>query len=143
MMEKFVTIRNGILENGWSVNKLIANMPDGRYLLRIEKKNKRSNNQNNYYWACVVQLVFEGLRDAGYNEVEDATDAHEILKNLFLKKQIANNDGLMIEKIGTTTKLTTIEFNEYLEKIYQWASEYLSVYIPPPNQQSHLYKIDH
>lgn len=75
----------------------------------------------------------------GWNEFEDNDDAHELLKHRFLKKIIPSNHGEAIEKIGSTTKLSTVEFNEYLEKIYAWASEYLNIYIPPPAGQNKLY----
>lgn len=43
-------------------------------------------------------------------------------------------------RIRSTTELTKIEFNTYLEEIWQWAAEYLSITIPAPNERFVLYQ---
>jgi hypothetical protein len=141
-LEKFINIRAGKIENPQGVRKAIAALPEGRYLMVVEKKNKRSTQQNRYYFGCVLPIVLEGLRDAGWKEFEDAEEVHECLKHKFLKKHVANADGEAMEKIASTKKLSTVEFNEYIENIAQWAAEYLNVYIPPPASQSKLYQHD-
>jgi hypothetical protein len=141
-VEKFISIRAGKVENPQGLRKAIAELPDGRYLCTIERKNKRSGQQNKYYWSCVCPIVLQGLRDMGWKEFEDAEEVHECLKHKFLKKHVANADGEAMEKIASTKKLSTIEFNEYIENIAQWAAEYLNVYIPPPAAQSKLYQHD-
>jgi hypothetical protein len=58
------------------------------------------------------------------------------MKFMFLKKQIVNeNTGEVLETIGSTTKLSTTEFNEYIDRISQFAAEFLGVEIMPPNKQ--------
>ena len=81
----------------------------------------RSNPQNKYYWAvCVETLADEiGLT---------LEETHEILKHKFL---------VPFEKKGyqiypSTTQLTTIEFNNYIEKIQRWAAQELNTVIPDP-----------
>ena len=110
-------------------------LPDGSYLVTVDPSNKRSNDQNAYYWACVVDPVFHGLRDMGFDEVRTKEDAHEIMKGLFLKKQVANEHGEVIEWVRSTTELTTIEFAAYLLDVMKWAAEYLQVVIEEPNTQ--------
>ena len=69
-------------------------------------------------------------------------EAHNIVKKLFLKpkkkrKRLINkNTGQYMYVVNepTTKKLTTIEFNEYFEKIIQWGAEFLDVQIPYPNE---------
>lgn len=60
-------------------------------------------------------------------------ETHYFLKQKFNPVQVPNKDGLAIELPGTTTELNKIEFSEYIERIAQWAAEYLSVVIPPAN----------
>ena len=127
-MEFFAEISNGKFKN-------VIPIADGRYFVSIKKKNNRSNQQNKYWWGGVLPLVKKGLVDAGYNEVKSNEDAHEVLKALFLKKHIANKDGVALEITGTTTSLTTIEFNELIANVQQWAAEFLNVIIPDPNTQ--------
>lgn len=117
----------------------LAKVP-GRYAISAESAKKRSTQQNAYYFGCVIPLVFDGLRDIGFETVQTKEDAHEILKALFLKKEIPGPGGEMFVTVtDSTTKLSTVGFMEYLEKIAQWSAEYLNVVIPPPGMQTSFY----
>ena len=102
--------------------------------LTLSKSGKRSNNQNRYYWSGVVPIVREGLKDMGI--VMSTEQTHSLLKFRFLKKEFISNDGEVIESIGSTTELSKQEFNEYIERIKQWAAEYLNIQIPDPEEQT-------
>jgi len=112
-------------------------MPEGKYKLTIEKVyNRRSNPQNAYLWGVVYPLVKDGLIDAGFDEFKQDFDCemtHELCKFRFLKKDIVNEDGEVIETLGSTAKLTTVQFMEYLGNIQKWSSEYLQIFIPDPD----------
>jgi hypothetical protein len=108
--------------------------PSSRYIVTIKKANTRSHNQNAYYWGVVCQLVYEGLKDAGFENVKNKDDAHEILKNLFLKTKEERN-GITIETVKSTRQLTRAEFIDYLTHIEVFAADYLNVHIPAPNTQ--------
>jgi hypothetical protein len=136
MNETALHIKNGQIINKAAIKELFASLLDGVYVLKCDAFKKRSNQQNRYYHGCCLPLVKEGLQNIGYREVRTNEDAHEVLKYLFLKKLIPNEEtGEVIEILGTTTKLSTTEFNEYIERIIQWASEYLNIQIPLPNEQ--------
>jgi hypothetical protein len=89
----------------------------------------------------VVPLVFEGLRDAGYDDVKSEEDAHEIMKGLFLKRQIGSQKkgGEVLEFSRSTTDLTKEQFSEYLEDIWRWSAEFLSVVIPNPGESISMF----
>jgi hypothetical protein len=87
-----------------------------------KQKTSRSNNQNAYYWGVVLEILSEHL---GYTPDE----MHEILKFKFLKTVKAD-----MEYVKSTTKLNTVEFEDYLTKIKQWAASELSCVIPDPNE---------
>lgn len=93
-------------------------------LVLRKEKSKRSINQNNYYFGVVVEILADYC---GYEREE----MHEALKEKFLSA-IPDDHGL--RKIKSTTKLNTIEMEEYLEKIRRWASVELNCYIPNPNE---------
>lgn len=93
-------------------------------LVLRKEKSKRSINQNNYYFGVVVEILADYC---GYEREE----MHEALKEKFLSA-IPDDHGL--RKIKSTTKLNTIEMEEYLEKIRLWASVELNCYIPNPNE---------
>ena len=95
----------------------------------------RSIQQNRYYFGVVVELLAE---HTGYTRDE----THDILKMQFLPKQLAVCDGngeVKGEFVvgGSTRKLTTTEFQQYIEAIQRWAAETLDVFIPDPVDIGH------
>lgn len=105
-------------------------------VLTVEKKKKgRSLEQNAYYWGIVVPMVREGLREAGW-EIGTNSEAHELMKRMFLKQEVVNKEtGETMETTGSTTKCSTVDMMEYFADIQKWASEFLGLYIPDPNEQ--------
>lgn len=94
------------------------------YILDIKKaKNKRSLNQNRYYWSVVVGLVAE---HTGYTSQE----AHQELAAMFLSYTHENGKRF----VKSTTELNTLEFEKYLDKIRIWAATDLGKTIPLPNE---------
>lgn len=136
----FIHINDGDITNKSVIRKAFAGLKNGRYQITIESKNNRSIQQNRYYHGVVVPIVKDGLRDVGFSEIRTSEDAHEVLKYLFLKKRIVNEEtGEVIEKLGSTAKLSTIEFNEYVDEIIRWSAEYLGIQIPLPNEQMEFF----
>lgn len=134
-MQEFVLhIANGKVKNLKVLADNLSSLVDGRYRIRIDSAKIRSLPLNKYYWGVVVQLVYEGLREQGFDSVRNKNDAHEILKALFLKVT-EEKAGITIERILSTTELTNIGFMEYLLNISVWAFDYLGVTIPEPNTQ--------
>lgn len=72
----------------------------------------RTNQQNAWYWACVVAIPAEHF---GYTPEE----MHEAFKFLFLKK---HEEGKP-DTVRSTTDLTTKEFSEYVETCREWAAK--------------------
>lgn len=116
----------------WS--KLVAVMArwrDGEYTITLARKHAhRSQKQNAYWWGVCVALVSE---HTGY----DPDEVHELAKQMFLPKRLAmaNGNGEIVGEYvlgGSTTKLNTIEFGEFIERFRRWAAEELDVVIPDP-----------
>lgn len=102
-------------------------------VVKIERKyKKRSNPQNRFYHGVVVQEVKLGFLNVGYDMKAD--EVHHFLKQKFNILQIPGVGGEVIEVPGSTTDMTTVQFMEYVERIAQWAAEYLGVVIPAPNE---------
>jgi len=89
-------------------------------------RNNRSDSQNRYYWGVVVSILSD---HTGYSRDE----IHEILRGKFLSdsKSIAGED---IRYSHSTTELDTLEFEDYLQKIREWASVKFEIFIPLPNE---------
>lgn len=99
-----------------------------------EFKKTRSLEQNAYYWCVVVDLIG---KHQGYMPNEYEERVHMVLRSMFLGKYVEIKTKEGVEKIRvakSTTKLNTKEFEEYLSNIRQWASEYLNLYIPLPDE---------
>lgn len=128
------------IENGKVVNRKVVsngfNLKDGRYNVEITDYNKRSNPQNNYYWQILTDFIQPGLYDLGWREIKTKDDAHDFMREMFLKvKEVNEISGDERTRIKSTTELSTTEFNVYLEEIAQFAAEFLGVEIPEPNSQ--------
>ena len=92
----------------------------------------RSNPQNKSYWKLCVEPLAEYLE--GYT----TEDIHCLLKHKFLSeiRYVKNRNGMTeeVKVTKSTTSLTTVEFNLFMESIRQWASE-LGLYLNEPNEQ--------
>lgn len=110
----------------------------GRYLVRIERSNKRTLDQNAYLHAGVIPCLLHALRDMGYNDVENVKDAKVIFKGLFCKKDFVNEEtGEVLTSPQDTRDMSTIELSEAIEKCGQWLAE-KGYYLPPPKSQLRL-----
>ena len=103
-------------------------------------KKSRSNNQNRFYWGAVIPLIQNGLLEAT-GELRSADDIHyKILLPMFAPiNEIVNKDTgeIIIERL-TSSDLTTTQFMEYIMEIQKWASEFLNIDIPNPNEETLL-----
>lgn len=123
------------------VREKMNELPDCNLVITMEKDfGKRSLSQNAYLHGVVIPLVFEGLREAGFDEVKDNEDAKTVIKNLFLKEKISNGIETF-EIIKDTHKLSTKEMVKFIEEVCKWAAEYLSINIPAPNTQSKMFAV--
>lgn len=78
--------------------------------VRIEQvSNKRSDNQNRYYWA-VLDIISE---HTGHTSEE----LHRLFKGLFLPKKEVKLGGETYFLAGSTTDLSTQEFMDYIDRI--------------------------
>lgn len=96
---------------------------DASYVIEIHRaKDKRSLNQNRYYWGIVVGLISQ---TTGYTPSE----AHQELGKMFL--QYTKENRVFIR---STTDLNTAEAEKYFEDCRLWAWHELNIKIPLPNE---------
>ena len=106
------------------------------YIKRIDKdmlcevrkdKRNRSTVQNSYYWFLLTMLEL----DTG----NDKDDLHEYFKQKYLMNYITSLSFISgVQYHKSTTKLSTIEMEDYLEKIRVFASRELGCFLPKPNE---------
>lgn len=93
---------------------------------------KRSHEQNRYYWGVIVRMVKAHLTEE-WGEMLTDDDTHELLKAQCNTTEI-ERDGKSVRMARSTKDLTTAEFEEYAERCRRFASEFLGMYIPDPNE---------
>lgn len=122
----------GYIQNGKLIpqdkNKLLEMLKksEGKWFELNINRRDRSNSQNRYYWGVIIRTVSE---DTG----QDGDTVHEYLKTQFLRKQIVFNKKEYIV-VGSTSDLTTEEFETYAEKCRQHVGEILGIQIPLPGE---------
>ena len=100
----------------------------------------RGNKANRYYWGVVVNCIAQGLTDAGYEPRECTSESvHDMLKFRFLQtNKPIGADGEFLTIVGSTTELDSAGFAAYVDHCIRFASEYLGVTVPAPNEQLEL-----
>jgi hypothetical protein len=119
-----ISVRKGkvVVDNPADYAVYISKLEGCRGELIIRKERKaRSLNQNRYYFGVVVKILADFT---GYTPEE----THDALRMKFL---VVHG---VIDTIQSTTELSTVEFEEYMAKIRQWASVEYGVGIPEPNE---------
>lgn len=98
---------------------------DGKEVVLIvaKKTNERTRPQNNYLWSVPYKMIAD---ETG----SDQESVHHEMANMFLREH-----GGTIPKVKSTTKLSTIEFNEYIDNVIRWAASFLELYVPLPNEK--------
>ena len=113
----------------------------GKHRIEIcQHRPRRSDRQNRWYWPCFVKKLGEYLREQGFM-VEDEIGAHlitdrethEYLKRKFLLKTIIDpKTGEVIDDTTlSTTELSTVGFNEYLDNCAMWLAGF-GIVVPDP-----------
>ena len=101
------------------------------YIVEVKKqRNNRSNMQNNYYWACIVQPL---ANEIGYFPDE----MHDILKVKFSSQweNIDINDKQVgLQVVNSSARMNTKEFEVYADQIRIWALTELGIRLMLPNE---------
>lgn len=138
MLETFITIESGKIKEKTKFQKFLFEVKDGRYLIKIEPKKKRTLPQNAYIHGVLFPELANAFKDAGYEGI-DAQLAKDIAKKEFLTKQIVNSEtGEVKEYVKDTSKLSTLEMNEFIESVIRYAAVNMNYEIPYPNENARL-----
>jgi hypothetical protein len=99
-----------------------------RCIIDVKKiKATRSILLNNYYWGVIIKYISD---ETG----QDQNDVHEILKQMFLEPKIVKFGGVNHTIPASTASLDNEYFIIYANEIRDWASQFLNLYIPEPNE---------
>lgn len=100
----------------------------------VRHRKRRSDAQNAYYWAVVVPLFAEYVRTEWGEESVSNDEAHAILRDRFLSRDLVNPvTGECVTIPGSSAKLNTVQFNEYLEKCIAFLAS-CQIRVPEPSR---------
>jgi hypothetical protein len=129
-------VKNGTLTRNTNLIKDAIQTFEGKQIvIKIEKaKKKRSTQQNRFYYGVIIPIVQNCLKDAGHIMTNEST--HDLIKLKFLKETLFVNEetGEVIERIKSTTELSTSQFMDLLAEINNFTFEYFGVSLPSPNE---------
>ena len=129
-------VKNGSLTRNRNLIKdAIATFENKQIVIKIEKfKKKRSTQQNRFYYGVIIPIVQNCLKEAGHIMTNEST--HDLIKLKFLKETLFVNEdtGEVIERIKSTTELSTSQFMDLLAEINNFTFDYFGVLLPSPNE---------
>lgn len=134
-------VRNGRIPESISIaiRDIIRRMEGKQLSIRVrEFRPTRSNKQNAYYWGVVVKMVQEMMNAEGNDLIQD--EVHELLKqevaaSMFVKR-VLMPDGKFSTVVRSSSKLTTVEWENYMETVRAWAARH-QLMIPLPNESEY------
>src|SRR5690242_8516545 len=94
-------ISDGKLTNPKPLETLLSSLDNGKYLIEINGANKRSSQQNRYYWGLVVPIIQQGIKNLGTELTKEET--HEFLKSRFNTEELVNPETAECVKIPRST----------------------------------------
>ena len=89
-------------------------------------KNKRSIDQNAYYWSGVIGTI---AKETG----QDPQSVHETCKSMFRSRSVLFR-GKWLRLVDSSKDADTIEFTEYIERIRAYFGQEFHITIPDPQQ---------
>ena len=99
------------------------------------RRNKRSNQQNSYYWSVIVP-IFKNILKEEWGELRTIKETHEFLKYNCNYEEKVNEDTGEILKLARSTKDNDTKVQEeFHERCRQLAFEMFNITIPLPNEQ--------
>ena len=103
-----------------------------------DETGEEGGGQNGYYWFVVVHEFCEGYLDT-YGEICTKARAHSTLKQECNFREIVNpTTGAIRREARSTADMTTVEFEEYLERCRVWIKEWFGRTVLLPNEQAEL-----
>lgn len=117
----------------------LASLTKGHYRITIEKfRRNKSQSQLGYLFGAVYPLLWKLLLDAGW-EFESIAEVDAFCKRQFANREIVNrNTGEVISIPELKRDFKTVDMMAYIEKIRDYAAEYLGGYIPSPEEQTQI-----
>lgn len=123
-----VEIKAGVLTgfNRAEFDKEVTGL-NGFYVIQLRKrKRRRTNNQNRVQWWYFTEIA----KETGHTP----SRIKAICQAKFLLRDEVNEEtGEVLPYIMDTSELTTLEHNDFMEDVRQWAFDYFGMVLPLPD----------
>lgn len=138
--EIFITKDDKGVANAAQLNKFLGGLSVGKWLLKAERKDKRTSQMNRYLHGVLLPVVKEALRGAGWNNIKTIEDAKDFVKVKFLRYDVVNeNTGEVVTMFRNTSALTKLQFMELVQDVQIWLLDMFGIHLPMPGEQSELF----
>jgi len=130
-------VKNGTLAtNRKKLSEIVASFEGKKIDITFERsRKKRSNEQNRYYWGVIIPMFQQGVNDC-FGEIWDIKNTHEHLKSTFNREEKVNKKTAeVVQLLKSTSENSTIEMEEYHDKIREWMRENMDIICPLPNEE--------
>lgn len=118
-----------------TIETFFRSATNGCYMLNITRQRRgRTLNQNEWLWGCVYPILLDGLLEAGW-EFTSVEQVHEFFKHqMALDKVVNRHTGEIVIIPTSTATMDTQQFSVYVDKLREYAEEFLNVTIPSPDR---------
>lgn len=99
-------------------------------LVLRRRTSKRSNQQNRWMWGIAYRLLGEHW---GYERTEHEQMHYGLLAQCF-GTRVDPRFGIRVPNVASSSKLSTVEFGEYMEWLVRYAAVEEHIRIPLPNE---------
>jgi hypothetical protein len=135
-LKYYSRVVNGKIAEGvaLSIRDTIVKAEGKNLVITIKEQGKwRSDKQNAYYWGVVIPAIKDLFEVVGTSLTPE--DVHCFLKEHVagMMKVILLPDGGRRVIVESSAKLTTVEWENYMEKVRAWAAQW-DLVIPEPNE---------
>lgn len=93
-------------------------------VVTVKKGKTRTQLQNSKYWVYLNWLINNGLKEHGHFSAEAL---HENLKRHFVSDKKLEKGNLKEISEGSTSTLSTCEFNDYIQMIDDFMLEFFNI----------------
>lgn len=119
--------------------------PDCRFRLSVErlyqKRSTKTENglgENGYYHGIVCSEYALGAYETQQRVISKDTAHQELKANCNFKEHVNEETGQIMRCILSTANLSTVEFEEYMDRCRAFILEWFGRYVPMPNEQSEM-----
>lgn len=128
-------VTNGKPNNAKKLNEAFREFEGKDVIVTIEKiKSKRSEQQNKYYWACVIEDERACIKEQ-WGELWSKDDMHSFNKVYFFGDEKVIEATGEIVKVPKSSITTKSDFSEAIEKIKQFFLLQFNYRIREPNEE--------